>query len=43
MTSNNDLMRADFLRNSSNGVGVSFEAILFQVGRSSRLAITHAV
>lgn len=43
MTSNNDLMRANFLRNGSNGVGVSFEAILFQVGRSSRLAITHAV
>lgn len=43
VTSNNDLMRADFLRNGSNGVGVSFEAILFQVGRSSRLAITHAV
>lgn len=43
MTSNNDLMRADFLRNSSDSVGVSFEAILFQVGRSSRLAITHAV
>lgn len=43
MTSNNDPMRADFLRNSSDGVGVSFEAILFQVGRSSRLAITHAV
>lgn len=43
MPTNNDLMRADFLRNSSNGVGVSFEAILFQVGRSPRLAITHAV